>query len=113
MKVDYISVCAAHVFQRIGITQPSRKQMKGVEDLIRKLLIRSDMFADNRLTEREAACLLLLAQGYSRDQVANILHKSYHTVLIYIRNIKEKLNANNLLHAVFIALMPDIGELIK
>lgn len=47
--------------------------MKGVGDSIRKCLIRSNIFADNRLTKHEAAGELLLAQGYNCKQVANIL----------------------------------------
>lgn len=60
--------------------------------------------ADHALTEREIEVLKLIAQGCSNKLVADRLNISEDTVKGHVRNILEKLKANDRTHAVTIAL---------
>jgi DNA-binding NarL/FixJ family response regulator len=60
--------------------------------------------ADQPLTEREIEVLKLIAKGCSNKIVADRLHISEDTVKGHVRNILEKLRANDRTHAVTIAL---------
>lgn len=60
--------------------------------------------ADHSLTEREIEVLKLIATGCSNKIVADRLTISEDTVKGHVRNILEKLNANDRTHAVTIAL---------
>lgn len=60
--------------------------------------------ADHGLTEREIEVLKLIAKGRSNKLVADRLDISEDTVKGHVRNILEKLNANDRTHAVTIAL---------
>jgi DNA-binding NarL/FixJ family response regulator len=60
--------------------------------------------ADPRLTEREIEVLKLIAKGCSNKLVADRLEITEDTVKGHVRNILEKLKANDRTHAVTIAL---------
>lgn len=60
--------------------------------------------ADQRLTDREIEVLKLIAKGCSNKLVADRLNISEDTVKGHVRNILEKLKANDRTHAVTIAL---------
>jgi DNA-binding NarL/FixJ family response regulator len=60
--------------------------------------------ADQPLTEREIEVLKLIAKGCSNKIVADRLGISEDTVKGHVRNILEKLKANDRTHAVTIAL---------
>lgn len=60
--------------------------------------------ADQRLTEREIEVLKLIAKGCSNKLVADRLEITEDTVKGHVRNILEKLKANDRTHAVTIAL---------
>lgn len=57
-----------------------------------------------RLTPREVQVLQLIARGHSNKQVAGELALSEDTVKGHLRNIMDKLGANNRTHAVTIAI---------
>lgn len=59
---------------------------------------------DHGLTEREIEVLKLIAKGYSNKLVADRLEITEDTVKGHVRNILEKLKANDRTHAVTIAL---------
>ncbi|MBE0412048.1 LuxR family transcriptional regulator [Yoonia sp.] len=52
------------------------------------------------LSPREMDALTYLGMGYSRGQVADLLHISEHTLRAYIESARFKLNAANTTHAV-------------
>ena len=60
--------------------------------------------ADHGLTQREVEVLKLIAKGCSNKLVADRLQITEDTVKGHVRNILEKLNANDRTHAVTIAL---------
>jgi DNA-binding NarL/FixJ family response regulator len=64
----------------------------------------ADHAADQRLTEREIEVLRLIAKGCSNKLVADRLEITEDTVKGHVRNILEKLKANDRTHAVTIAL---------
>lgn len=55
------------------------------------------------LTEKETTVLSLLAEGHTRDSVAEQMHYSPETVKLYVKKILRKLGARNTAHAVAIA----------
>jgi DNA-binding NarL/FixJ family response regulator len=67
--------------------------------------------ADQRLTEREIEVLKLIAKGCSNKLVADRLAITEDTVKGHVRNILEKLKANDRTHAVTIALHRGYFEL--
>lgn len=52
------------------------------------------------LTRRECQVLALLAEGASTDALADALYLSPATVKTHVRNVLDKLRANNRTHAV-------------
>ncbi|NYT23118.1 helix-turn-helix transcriptional regulator [Alcaligenaceae bacterium] len=58
---------------------------------------------DQALTPRELRVLELLSQGYSNSAIAAKLFLADSTVRTHLRNINQKLSANNRTHAVAIA----------
>jgi DNA-binding CsgD family transcriptional regulator len=56
------------------------------------------------LTAREREVLILLARGYTGEEVARQLQVSGETVRAHVRNSVTKLHARTRLHAVVLAL---------
>ena len=55
------------------------------------------------LTERETEILRLTADGLGCKEIATKLYLSSHTIEWHIKNLKSKLNATTIAHAVSIA----------
>jgi len=60
----------------------------------------SDPEHDYHLTTREREILELLVDGLSMQQIADRLHRSYHTIDNHLRNIYEKLHVHSRASAV-------------
>jgi len=60
----------------------------------------SDPEHDYHLTSRERQILELLVDGLSMRQIADRLHRSYHTIDNHLRNIYEKLHVHSRASAV-------------
>ena len=56
------------------------------------------------LSNRERQVLVLLAEGLTREEVANALSISPYTVREYAKNSMLKLGAHNIVNAIAIAL---------
>jgi len=56
------------------------------------------------ISKREIECLRLTADGYTSDEIAEVLGLSVHTANQYVANTTQKLNAVNRIHAVAKAL---------
>jgi DNA-binding NarL/FixJ family response regulator len=67
-------------------------------------LSHGDAPADNPLSPREMEVLELLAQGFSKKEVADQLTLSYHAIALYTRNIFKKLEAPNIAAAIATAI---------
>lgn len=65
-----------------------------------KLAPPSDPEHDYHLTTREREILELLVDGLSMQQIADRLHRSYHTIDNHLRNIYEKLHVHSRASAV-------------
>lgn len=63
------------------------------------------------LSPREHDTLSLLAQGYTRAQVAQKLSISQHTLRVYIESARHKLGATNAVHTVARALSQGVVDL--
>lgn len=59
---------------------------------------------DYQLTEREKEILQLLVDGQTKNQIADTLFLSYHTIDTHLRNIYSKLHVNSRSDAVVKAL---------
>jgi DNA-binding NarL/FixJ family response regulator len=58
--------------------------------------------AANRLTPRQNEILAKLGQGLSREEVAQTIGVSYHTIDFHIRCILSRIGAKTLVQAVWI-----------
>ncbi len=57
------------------------------------------------LTPREREVLLLIAQGHQFVEVAEVLVISRFTVQSHVRNLRMRLGACNVAHAVYLAMV--------
>jgi DNA-binding NarL/FixJ family response regulator len=64
----------------------------------------AEYMGDDDLTTRELEVLRLIREGYRNKQIADQLFISENTVNFHIKNLMEKLRANDRTHAVTIAL---------
>jgi DNA-binding NarL/FixJ family response regulator len=64
----------------------------------------AEYMGDDDLTARELEVLRLIRDGYKNKQIADQLTISENTVNFHIKNVMEKLRANDRTHAVTIAL---------
>jgi len=67
-----------------------------------------DMRHITRLPVTKIKSVELLAQGYSKKEVAEKLGLSYHTIVCYVRTIYEKLESPNLGSAIAKAIRQNI-----
>jgi two-component system response regulator NreC len=66
-----------------------------VADFVQRGKEEPEKFSLNGLTSREHEVLVLLAEGYTNDQIADKLMISKHTVARHRENIMQKLNLHN------------------
>jgi DNA-binding NarL/FixJ family response regulator len=64
----------------------------------------AEHFGDDDLTARELEVLRLIRDGYRNKQIADRLTIAETTVNFHIRNLVDKLGANDRTHAVTIAV---------
>ena len=64
----------------------------------------AEYMGEDDLTSRELEVLRLIREGYTNKQIADQLSISENTVNFHIKNLMEKLRANDRTHAVTIAL---------
>lgn len=57
------------------------------------------------LSRREIEVLILFARGWDRNEVANKLHIGLSTVKTHCSEVRRKLKAQNIRHAVILALL--------
>jgi DNA-binding NarL/FixJ family response regulator len=71
----------------------------------------AERIADDKLTERELDVLKLIRDGLKNKQIASQLEIAEATVNFHIKNIAQKLHANDRTHAVMIALRRGLLEI--
>lgn len=71
----------------------------------------AEYMGDGDLTTRELQVLQLIRDGYRNKQIADQLTISENTVNFHIKNLMEKLRANDRTHAVTIALRRGILQI--
>jgi DNA-binding NarL/FixJ family response regulator len=71
----------------------------------------AEHLGDDALTRREIDVLQLIRDGHKNKQIADRLSISENTVNFHIKNIVEKLHANDRTHAVTIAVRRGLLEL--
>jgi DNA-binding NarL/FixJ family response regulator len=71
----------------------------------------AERFADEKLTDRELDVLKLIRDGRRNKQIASDLKIAEATVNFHIKNISQKLQANDRTHAVMIALRRGLLEI--
>lgn len=57
-----------------------------------------------KLTQEEILMLRLSMQGYSHEQMAQIMNKTSHTIKYYRRRIFDKLGVTNIAQAISVAI---------
>ena len=71
----------------------------------------AEFMGDDDLTGRELEVLRLIRDGYRNKQIADQLFISENTVNFHIKNLMEKLRANDRTHAVTIALRRGVMQM--
>ena len=71
----------------------------------------AEHLGDEELTRREIEVLQLIRDGHKNKQIADQLSISENTVNFHIKNIADKLGANDRTHAVTIAVRRGLLEL--
>lgn len=69
--------------------------------LVSKLIIERNISFSHRLTKREVNCLVLAARGKTSSETAKLLGIKPSTVETHRKEIKRKLECQNMAHAVF------------
>jgi DNA-binding NarL/FixJ family response regulator len=64
----------------------------------------AEHLGDESLTSRELEVLALIRDGHRNKQIADVLGIAETTVNFHIKNLVDKLNANDRTHAVTIAI---------
>jgi DNA-binding NarL/FixJ family response regulator len=62
----------------------------------------------NTLSVREVQIIKYTAKGFTAKEIAKTLGLAYRTVEVYASNIRKKLAARNIAHAVCIAIQNNI-----
>ena len=60
------------------------------------------------LSGREVEIIRQTARGYTAKQIAKMIGLEHRTIEVYVGNIRKKLQAKNIAHAVFIASQQNI-----
>lgn len=75
-----------------------------IHEAARRLLLRDPSPELAMLSPREVDALTMLALGYNRASIADLLKISEHTLRVYIESSRRKMGATNTLHAVSTAM---------
>jgi DNA-binding CsgD family transcriptional regulator len=88
---------------KLGNARPKGKQVKLMNRLLTSTIfpIEKTLIFDSKLTRREIACLLLVAQGKRSLEIAEILGMKVSTVRTHRKQIINKLNCSSMAQAVF------------
>jgi len=60
------------------------------------------------LSFREIQVISYTAKGLTAKEIARALNLEHRTVEVYVSNIRKKLSAKNIAHAVYIAIQKNI-----
>lgn len=97
-QFNYLSI---QLLEQMGNLAPSQSQIDLVENLLISSTIDVKLKFNRQLNGKELACLYWAAKGKSSGETATLLNLSQSTVELYRKEIKRKLNASNITHAVF------------
>lgn len=98
---DPVNFLAINVLSTIGIDTPSEQVINTMEFVLSNVVVKQNIFFDDRLTESERACLLLAAKGKTTAETAMLLRMTSINIESCRKNIRRKLNANSMAQAVF------------
>lgn len=94
-----------YIKQQVDLLNLTDFEAEGIEKFVRRMLEKYDLYEDVLLTPEELLVLCFIASGNKLDDISMMMNKSKKMVSIYIKNMKEKLKAKNLAHAVYLALL--------
>jgi LuxR family transcriptional activator of conjugal transfer of Ti plasmids len=60
------------------------------------------------LSNREIQIIQYKAQGFTAKEISKKIGLEYRTIEIYMSNIRRKLEAKNMVHAIYIAIQKNI-----
>jgi len=95
---DYLVV---ELLNHLGNKTPNSDEIKYATFLLSTIAIHKKLNLKNELTEREASCLLLAANGWTSVETAKFLQVKPSTIETYRKNIKRKLECSSMAQAVF------------
>lgn len=102
LKDDSLAKVGPHILQLIKGESPISPGI--ARYLLKRFQTPQQQVADESqptLTKREKSVLTLIAKGYSRQEVAENLNMSQHTVTTHIKHIYHKLSVHSRTEAVF------------
>lgn len=61
-----------------------------------------------RLSNREIEIMKYKAKGFTAKEIARLIGLEHRTIEIYVSNIRKKLEAKNIAHAIYIAIQKNM-----
>ncbi len=92
---------AKKLLKKLGKCQNEEEQVKFIKDLLFTTTVKQELGFDPDLTEQEILCLMHAAEGRTSQESAQILGIKSSTVETHRREIKRKLECQNIAQAVF------------
>ncbi len=102
-KADEIAKAIRSTFQGQSILEP---EVTG--KIMNKMREKSAEYLHDQLTDREMEILLLIAQGKTNQEVADMLYIALKTVKVHVSNILGKLEVQDRTQAVIYAFKHDL-----
>lgn len=100
-QVNSMNYIAIELWERLGINDPSERQIEILESLLSNTIIYKTIIIDERLSSKESLCLILAAQGKSSKESALLLALSQTQVEFYRKEIRRKLACSSMAQAVY------------
>ena len=95
-KLFYIQL-----LEKLGNKKPKKEEIKLLESLLLTTCITKNIFLNQRISPREADCLLLAAKGKTVEESAKLMNVSLGTARTFRNKILKKLDCHSMAQAVF------------
>lgn len=108
-ETQFFKAFAKDYLNYLGNPHPTTKQLTEIQSLLSQSWIKSTVYLDRRLSDREKQCLHLSSSGKSIKEISHFLGVSERQVERLRNSIFQKLNCKNIAHSVALGIR--LGEI--